>query len=181
MKEYREKHKEEMKEYREKNKDKIKEKSKEYYKKHKEEMKEHSKEYYKNLYTKAIDRICEYYNLKEPICFIDKKQITIRENSLPNYFLVIDHKKEQESNLKDYYKTGVLYNYIITCPQEELENYQLLCSNHNLIKHDFFYFYSILKNKNSEYTKEVYEMYNEVFIYDKGKLRNELIKEEKNI
>ena len=206
---YKDKEKERQyrKEYYEKNKDKIKEKGKEHYNKNKDRIRDHHKKYYeknkyalkeknkewreknknkikehyKYLYAKAINRICNYYELKKPICFIDKKGLLIKNNILKNNVLIIDHKQEQETELKDKYKGTTLYNHIITCPQKELENYQLLCSNHNFIKHDFYSFYLKLKNKNSGYAKEVYEMYNEVFIYDKGKLRNELIKEEKNI
>ena len=176
-KEYRKKHKEELKEYREKHKEKRKKYHKKYNEKYKDKIKEkhniYMKKYHKKLYKKAINRLCDYYNLKKPICFIDKKEKT------QHNFLVIDHKKEQETNLKDKYVGGVLYTYIITCKKEELNNYQLLCSEHNIIKHAYYYFYLKLKTKNNKYTKKAYEMYNRLFIYDKEKLKNELIKEGK--
>ena len=36
-----------------------------------------------------------------------------------------------------------------------------------------------LKSKNNKYAKELYELYNELFLYDKEKLKNELIKDGK--
>ena len=55
----------------------------------------------------------------------------------------------------------------------------MLCSEHNFIKHDFYSFYMNLKSKNNKYAKELYELYNELFLYDKEKLKNELIKDGK--
>ena len=147
--------------------------------KNKEEIKEYKKEYRKNLYIEAIKRICEYYNLKKPICFVDKKEIPIRMNILKNEFLVIDHKIERETGLKDKYISIKLYMHIISCPKEELNNYQLLCSNHNIIKNYFYLLYSELKKKKNSYTKEANDIYNKLFLYDKEKLKKELIKERK--
>lgn len=133
-----------------------------------------------NTITKmAIDRILNHYNLKNPICFIDKKiyprkQYTTKEQIKNGEFIIIDHKEEKEGKIKDKYRSTNLYRHIITATEEELDKYQLLCDKHNLMKHNFYLFYDKLSKNNNQYSKNIYVLYNKIFIYDIEKLSKEL-------
>lgn len=198
-KKYREKYKkkiiEHQKEYYEKNKEKIREKIKKYREKNKDKIKKYQKEWReKNKYKTneerkrdsnlAIKILLNYYQIKDKICFIDKniykrKQNATKKEINDGNIIVIDHKNEKESGEKDNYKNISLYKKIINSSNIRLDNYQLLCEKHNLAKHEFYLFYTKLKEQNSKYAEKMYEMYNKLFIYDKEKLKNELIKEGK--
>lgn len=174
------------------NKENIAKKYRKYYKENRKIINERTKLHYRknskfivkkkeDLYKKAVKRICDYYNITKPICFVDKKEFPFRTKGNGNNFIVLEHKNEKISNSNDGYRSSVLYKYIISCPTSELENYQFLCSKHNVIKHWFYSFYLKLKNKNSNYKEQIYNFYNQLFIYDKNKLKNELLKKEKVI
>ena len=193
-KEYYEKNKEKIKKYREKNKDRIKQNKRKYYEKNRDKIKiynkEYKKKYYeknkkklseknKKLYLSSIKKLCNHYEITKPICFFDIKEAPFKfeatkENIIKQNFIVIDHKKENLTGIKDKYVGSNLERYILKSDEKELDNYQLLCAKHNLDKQALYEYYLALKEMKAEEADEIYKAYEDLFIYDKEKLHRKL-------
>ena len=194
-KKYYEKNKDKLnkitKKYYEKNKIKLREGAKKYRKINKEKVKEKDKERGKNLYLSSIKKLCNYYEITKPFCFFDIKESPFKfeltkEEAKKQNFIIIDHKEENLTEIKDKYHGSSLERHILNSNENELTNYQLLCSRHNLDKEVFYEYYLALKEMKAEEADEIYKAYEDLFIYDKEKLhrklremgREDLIKEE---
>ena len=172
------KEKEHRKIYYEKNKDRLKNNRKEYLKENKERLTKKDKERRKNQHMSAIEKICDYYSIKKPICFFDKKEIPFFKsngNKTNKNYIVLDHKFEKETGSKDEYAGYKLKNHIINSKNnKDLGNYQLLCRKHNLDKKEFFAYCQDLKRIGNKDADKMLEIYNELFIFDKEKLHKQL-------
>lgn len=164
-KEYYEKNKNRIskrsKKYREKNKENLSIKHKEYYEKNKDNIRKKNK----NLYYKAINRICNHYNIKTAYCFFCGKKQAIENGKTTIY---IDHKAEKLTEEKDELNNTKLYKHICGCKEDEVNNYQLLCMKCNLMKEHIYEMIIQFKNKNDivKYNK-LLNIYNHTLIINK--------------
>ncbi len=130
------------------------------------------------MYINSIKKICNYYNIIKPICFFDLKETPFKieatkEDITNQNFIVIDHKNENLTGLKDEYNGNSLY-WHINSNETKLKNYQLLCAKHNLEKEALYEYYLALKEMKAEEADEIYQAYEDLFIYDKEKLHRKL-------
>ena len=168
-----------QREYHKINREKMNEKSKEYYEKNKKRLVKYRKKINKNLYLLSVKKICDYYNITKPICFFDMEQIPFKfevtkEDIIKQKFIIIDHKDENLTGLKDKYEGKSLARHILKSNENDLEKYQLLCSKHNLDKEALYEYYLALKEMKAEEADEIYKAYEDLFIYDKEKLHRKL-------
>ena len=154
-----------------KNKDRIMKNKLEYYYKNKYKMDKYHKQYNKDLYTRAINRICNYYN-KPPVCFFCGKKQSIKNGRTTIY---IDHKSEKVSKNKDELTNNKLYRYIsYECKEDELNNYQLLCMKCNLMKEHIYKMIIQLKNKGDiKKYNNLLNIYNNTLITNVNKKEND--------
>jgi hypothetical protein len=104
-----------------------------------------------------------------PFKFEARKEDIIKQN-----FIVIDHKNESLTGVKDEYTGSSLQRHIVNSNESELKNYQLLCSKHNLEKEALYEYYLALKEMKAPEADEIYKAYEDLFIYDKEKLHRKL-------
>ena len=182
-KKYRERNKEKIKEngqkYYKENKGKINERIKKYKEKNKEKISEKNKERNKKLHILSVKKLCNYYDIIKPICFFDMKEISFKfeatkEDAIKGNFIIIEHKNENLTGLKDKYSGYKLINHILNSNEKELNNYQLMCSKHNLDKWSLYEYYLALKEMKAPEADEIYKAYEDLFIYDKEKLHRKL-------
>lgn len=162
MKQYYKRYKQE---YRKINKEKIAKYFKNYRKTHQEKLLNYYKKHRKNLYNKAIERICNHYNMPK-VCFFCGKKQSIRNGKLD---LCIEHKNEKLGGKKDELKGTNLYKHILKCNDNEINNYQVLCNDCNIMKEQVFEMMVELKTEDSEKYEKLLNIYNST-----------LIKEDKN-
>lgn len=133
-----------------------------YYESNKDRINKQRREYNKYLYEKAIQRICNYYNIKSPFCFFCGKKQTIENKKT---ILCIDHKLERLSGKKDELNHKKLYKHICECDEKSLDNYQLLCSKCNFMKEHIYEMLIQLKNKGDlEKYNKLLNIYNHTLI-----------------
>ena len=78
-----------------KDKNKAKEQRKEYYEENKEKINKYEKERKKNHHISVIEKICNYYSIKKPICFFDKEKLHRQLREMGKEELI---KDEDEKN-----------------------------------------------------------------------------------
>lgn len=100
-------------------------------------------------------------------CFLcGKKQIIQNGKSI----LCVDHKVELLTGKKDKMSGDKLYRYISKCNEKNLDKYQILCDECNLMKEHVYEMLAQLKNKgNIDEYNALLDLYNHTLITSKLK------------